>query len=94
MAVASDSWDIIRLASGSTPLPPLLTMELSDSLLQGKYPAKTHAAKVAAYLKENGTDLDGVVFFIEGQKTHLIEDNDEPRPFRYGVGQSKQHGAS
>jgi len=56
-------------------------MDKTDENLQGKYPAKAHAAKVAAYLKTKDPSADGLIY-LEGQKTRLIEDNDEPVPFR------------
>ncbi|KAL8719206.1 MAG: hypothetical protein Q9225_003760 [Loekoesia sp. 1 TL-2023] len=57
-------------------------MEPQDSILKGKYPAKAHCAKVASYLKTKHSILDDSVIYLEGQKTHLLEDNDEPQPFR------------
>lgn len=52
-----------------------------DSRLAGKYPAKSHAKRVADHLKSLGYG-DGIIY-LEAQKTRLIEDNDEPVPFRY-----------
>ena len=51
-------------------------------LSNNKYPAKAHAAKVASYLKSKSPSANGIIY-LEGQKTRLIEDNDEPVPFRY-----------
>ncbi|KAF2431353.1 putative Xaa-Pro aminopeptidase pepP [Tothia fuscella] len=48
---------------------------------KGKYPAKAHAKKVADYIVKNGGDKNGVLY-LEGQKQRMIEDNDEPVPFR------------
>ncbi|KAL8782243.1 MAG: hypothetical protein Q9213_005573, partial [Squamulea squamosa] len=58
-------------------------MDQQDSTLKGKYPAKAHCAKVADYLQAKSANAtrNGVIY-LEGQKTVLIEDNDEPRPFR------------
>ena len=56
-------------------------MDDVDEILAGKYPAKAHAAKVAAYLRNNHPNADGIIY-LEGQKTRMIEDNDEPQPFR------------
>ncbi len=56
-------------------------MDHVDSVLVGKYPAKAHAAKVVAYLKSKHHNADGVIY-LEGQKTRMLEDNDEPQPFR------------
>jgi len=58
-----------------------LVMDHVDSVLVGKYPAKAHAAKVVAYLKSKHHNADGVIY-LEGQKTRMLEDNDEPQPFR------------
>ncbi len=52
-----------------------------DSILKGKYPAKAHARRVAEYLKSKGQSEDGVIY-LEAQRTRMIEDNDEPVPFR------------
>ncbi|KAI9702518.1 MAG: hypothetical protein M1836_000998 [Candelina mexicana] len=54
-----------------------------DSILSGKYPAKAHAEKCADYLKSKFNVSEGIIY-LEGQKTHMIEDNDEPQPFRTG----------
>ena len=53
-----------------------------DAILAGKYPAKSHAERVAAYIKLKQPNVDGVVY-LEGQKTRMIEDCDEAQPFRY-----------
>ena len=58
------------------------TMKDHDSILKGKYPAKAHCAKVAAYLKERVKDDSPARIYLQGQKTRMIEDNDEPQPFR------------
>lgn len=52
-----------------------------DSILAGKYPAKVHARRVVAYLRQNGFGGDGVIY-LEAQKDRLIEDNDSEQPFR------------
>ncbi|KAI4133254.1 MAG: hypothetical protein LQ338_000312 [Usnochroma carphineum] len=57
-------------------------MEQPDSILQGKYPAKIHCAKVASYLQSNHNISNNCLIYLEGQKTRLHEDNDEPQPFR------------
>ncbi|KAI9737007.1 MAG: hypothetical protein M1834_000596 [Cirrosporium novae-zelandiae] len=49
-----------------------------EDILKGKYPAKAHAKKVSEYLKAT----DGVIY-LEGQKTRMIEDNDEAAHFSY-----------
>lgn len=58
------------------------TMKHHDSILKGKYPAKAHCAKVAAYLKETVKDDSPARIYLQGQRTRMIEDNDEPQPFR------------
>ena len=58
-------------------------MEPTDPILQGKYPAKTHAEKVISYLKDHGADIENAVIFIEGQRDKLNEDDDTSQPFRY-----------
>ncbi|KKK23250.1 hypothetical protein P175DRAFT_0511126 [Aspergillus ochraceoroseus IBT 24754] len=51
-----------------------------ETILAAKYPAKAHARRVADGLKALGHN--GGVIYLEAQKTRLIEDNDEPVPFR------------
>ena len=57
-------------------------MEAVEATLKGKYPAKTHAKRVVEYIKKKNPDATGVLY-LEGQKTRMIEDNDEAMPFRY-----------
>lgn len=52
-----------------------------DSILASKYPAKAHARRVVEYIKKSKPDAQGVLY-LEGQKTRMIEDNDEAQPFR------------
>lgn len=52
-----------------------------DAILAGKYPAKAHARRVVEYIKKTKPEAAGVLY-LEGQKTRLIEDNDEPVHFR------------
>lgn len=52
-----------------------------ESILAGKYPAKAHARRVAEYIRARGHGESGIIY-LEAQKTRLIEDNDEPVPFR------------
>ena len=47
-----------------------------------KYPAKVHAAKVATHLASLDPVYRSATIYIEAQKTRLLEDNDEPEPFR------------
>ena len=53
-----------------------------EAILTGKYPAKFHARRVVEYIKKKNPDATGVLY-LEGQKTRMIEDNDEAMPFRY-----------
>ena len=58
------------------------TMDAVEAVLTGKYPAKEHARRVVEYIKKKNPDATGVLY-LEGQKTRMIEDNDESMPFRY-----------
>jgi Xaa-Pro dipeptidase len=58
-----------------------IRMTVLEEVLRGKYPAKAHAQKVAKWMKEQGAEVQGTLY-LEGQKTRMIEDNDEPMPFR------------
>ena len=52
-------------------------------ILKSKYPAKNHCAKVVTYLKSKHDVSNNSIIYLEGQGTHLQEDNDEAAPFRY-----------
>lgn len=52
-----------------------------EAVLAGKYPAKAHAKSVMGYIKKKHPTATGVLY-LEGQKTKMIEDNDEAEPFR------------
>lgn len=52
-----------------------------EAVLAGKYPAKAHAKRVVEYIKRKDPGATGVLY-LEGQKTKMIEDNDEAAPFR------------
>ncbi|KAE8151503.1 peptidase M24, structural domain-containing protein [Aspergillus avenaceus] len=56
-------------------------MTTMDAILAGKYPAKSHARRVAELLKEHEHDAPSIIY-LEAQKTRFIEDNDESMPFR------------
>ena len=58
-----------------------IRMEAVEATLTGKYPAKEHAKRVVQYIKKKNPDATGVLY-LEGQKTRMIEDNDESMPFR------------
>lgn len=58
-----------------------------EKVLKGKYPAKAHAKRVAAYIRSKFPDNgDGAgqraVLYLESRATRLLEDNDEAEPFR------------
>ena len=59
-------------------------MDKNEKMLMGKYPAKAHAAKVVAYIRRQESSVNGVIY-LEGQRTRMIEDDDEAMPFRYGA---------
>lgn len=52
-----------------------------ESVLSAKYPAKAHARNVVRSIQKKHPDASGVIY-LEGQKTRMIEDNDEAQPFR------------
>jgi Xaa-Pro dipeptidase len=52
-----------------------------ETILTGKYPAKSHAKRVVQYMRSKNPDVAGVLY-LEAQKEMLIEDNDENVPFR------------
>jgi Xaa-Pro dipeptidase len=56
-------------------------MATVEAILKDKYPAKAHAKRVVDYIKKTNPDATGVLY-LEGQKTRMIEDNDEAAPFR------------
>lgn len=58
-------------------------MSSVSEILATKYPAKAHARRVAESLQARHGEVG--VIYLEAQKTRLIEDNDEPMPFRYDV---------
>jgi Xaa-Pro dipeptidase len=53
-----------------------------DTILQRKYPAKRHAQRVVEYIRSKIPNATGVLY-LESRMTKLLEDNDEPEPFRY-----------
>jgi hypothetical protein len=67
----------VRLSRSST------MQESVDKVLAGKYPAKAHARRVVDYIRRKEPNATGVLY-LEGQKTKLLEDNDEAAPFRLG----------
>ncbi|KAI0006871.1 peptidase M24, structural domain-containing protein [Xylariaceae sp. FL0662B] len=51
------------------------------AVLKGKYPAKAHAKRVVEYIHNNIPDATGILY-LEGRVDKLLEDSDEPVPFR------------
>jgi len=52
-----------------------------EATLKEKYPAKAHCRRVAKYLTDQGKARDGVIY-LEAQKTHMVEDDDQAVLFR------------
>ncbi|CAJ2510283.1 Uu.00g061830.m01.CDS01 [Anthostomella pinea] len=52
-----------------------------ESVLKGKYPAKAHAERVVEYIRSKVPGATGVLY-VEGRADKLLEDSDEPVPFR------------
>ncbi|KAI2616641.1 peptidase M24, structural domain-containing protein [Hypomontagnella submonticulosa] len=52
-----------------------------EAVLSGKYPAKAHAKRVVEYIRSKIPDATGVLY-LEGRADRLLEDSDEPIPFR------------
>lgn len=55
-----------------------------EKVLSGKYPAKAHAKRVVEYIRTKIPDATGVLY-LEGRADKLLEDCDEPVPFRYAL---------
>lgn len=52
-----------------------------ETILKGKYSAKSHAKRVVELIREKVPDVNGILY-LEGRMTKLLEDSDEPEPFR------------
>ncbi|KAI0128280.1 putative Xaa-Pro aminopeptidase [Xylariales sp. AK1849] len=52
-----------------------------ETVLKGKYPAKAHAKRVVDYIQNKAPDATGILY-LEGRADKLLEDSDEPVPFR------------
>lgn len=52
-----------------------------QTILQGKYPGKAHAKRVADYVRSKAPNATGVLY-VEGRHTKMAEDSDHPEPFR------------
>jgi len=54
-----------------------------NAILKGRYPAKAHARRVVEHLgAQAGASLSSGVLYLESRMTKLLEDNDQPEPFR------------
>jgi hypothetical protein len=79
------------------PLPSKRLLELDtvdkmadfEAVLKAKYPAKAHARRVVEYIRKKSPNATGTLY-LESQKTRMIEDNDEPMPFRWGKSSSER----
>ena len=54
----------------------------TDIILEGKYPAKAHCRKAVASLQAELRQDAPSTIYLQGQQTHMQEDNDEAVPFR------------
>lgn len=54
-----------------------------ESVLKGKYPAKSHAKRTLDLVRNKIPDASGILY-LEGRMTKMLEDNDSAEPFRYG----------
>lgn len=52
-----------------------------EATLKEKYPAKAHCKRVANYITAQGKPRDAVIY-LEAQKTHMVEDDDQAMHFR------------
>ncbi|KAI1335683.1 peptidase M24, structural domain-containing protein [Xylariaceae sp. FL0016] len=53
-----------------------------SAVLAGKYPAKAHAKRVVEYIQAKDPSVKKGVLYLEGTTDKLLEDSDEPVPFR------------
>ncbi|KAI0802384.1 peptidase M24, structural domain-containing protein [Xylaria sp. FL0064] len=78
-----------RTTTTSTTITTTLTTAVAttmadidvETVLKGKYPAKAHAKRVVEYIRSKVPDATGALF-LEGRSDQLLEDSDEPVPFR------------
>ncbi|KKA28118.1 hypothetical protein TD95_002331 [Thielaviopsis punctulata] len=70
----------MRITATGTTTPA--RMENYEAVLQGKYPAKAHARRVAKFIAAERPAGHKAILYLEGRQTKLLEDNDEPEPFR------------
>ena len=53
-----------------------------ETILKGRYPAKSHAKKVVEYIHSKIPDATGVLY-LESRASKLHEDSDQEEHFRY-----------
>ncbi|RSL57459.1 putative Xaa-Pro aminopeptidase [Fusarium duplospermum] len=58
-----------------------MVAENFEAVLKAKYPSKSHAKRVVDLIREKIPDANGILY-LESRMTKLLEDNDEPEPFR------------
>lgn len=56
-------------------------MTRTDTTLKQKYPAKAHCQRVSKFLIDRGHPKDAVIY-LEAQRTHMVEDDDQAKHFR------------
>ena len=52
-----------------------------EATLKEKYPAKAHCRRVSKYLLDQSLPRDSIIY-LEAQKTHMVEDDDQAKHFR------------
>ncbi|KAI6772901.1 hypothetical protein HG530_003859 [Fusarium avenaceum] len=58
-----------------------MVAENYEAVLKGKYPGKAHAKRVVDLIRKDVPDANGIIY-LESQMTKMMEDSDEPEPFR------------
>ncbi|KAH7273119.1 putative Xaa-Pro aminopeptidase [Fusarium solani] len=69
------------LHSRHKPQASNMVAEDFEAVLKAKYPSKSHAKRVVDLIREKIPDANGILY-LESRMTKLLEDNDEPEPFR------------
>ncbi|KAI0480102.1 peptidase M24, structural domain-containing protein, partial [Xylariaceae sp. FL0804] len=72
----------IRHSSSSSGSSSTMAAADVDTILKGKYPAKAHARRVVEYIQAKVPDATKGVLYLEATSDRLLEDSDEPVPFR------------
>ena len=83
VSVINLSCSLHNISIATSPLKLEIKDKMADFevVLKAKYPAKAHARRVVEYIRKKSPHATGTLY-LEGQKTRMIEDNDEPMPFR------------